>query len=350
MQVVTPENFTQLVQTGRVDEFKPPEAAKAAEVVKPTDKPVEKPAEKAAEQSRDEDGKLAKSDTAEAAIDSGKENGDKTATAEDAVKKADDQPGEDSDDEDLPEKVRKKIGAKHRQMREAEEFAEREFNRRKAAERRAAELEQELAQAKSKSGPAQDKDDVSKDTDAPKPEDFKTVAEYADALVEYKLDKRIKAREEKAAKSAQESEEARIAREFATRQTATMKELPDYTEVLERSQIELPKHAMQYVMESEIGPKLAYHLAKHPQEADRIAQLSPIRAIAELGKLEVRLEKPASKQEAKADPPAVSKAPSPIKPLGGDGAVPVHKDPADMTFQELREYERQKSAERRARR
>lgn len=341
MQVVTPENFTQLVQTGKVDEFKPPEA-------KPAEAKAPEPDKR--EQPRAADGTFVAAESPLQVLDTDKEKSDKAHTTEEVVKKADDPPGEDSDDEDLPEKVRKKIGAKHRQMKEAEEFAEREFNKRKAAERRAAELEQELAQARSKSGPAQDTDDVSKDAGAPKPEDFKTVAEYADALVEYKLDKRIKAREEKAAKSAQESEEARIAREFATRQAEVMKELPDYKAVLEGSQIELPKHAMQYVMESELGPKLAYHLAKRPQEADRIAQLSPIRAIAELGKLEVRLEKPAPKQEAKADPPAVSKAPSPIKPLGGDGAVPVHKDPADMTFQELREYERQKAAERRARR
>lgn len=335
MQVVTPENYQQFIETGKVPEFKPPEEAKSEA--------------KPAEQPRGEDGKFI-----EKPVDNEAEKADKgdtgTATAETEIK-ADDPPvkvEEEESDDDLPEKVRKKIGAKHRAMKEAEEFAEREFNKRKAAERRAVELEERISRLE-KSGHAPEGKPESKDDGMPKQEDFKTVGEYADAVIEYKLEKRDRERQEKAAKSAQETEQARIEREFATRQEAVKKEFPDYAEVLERSEINLPKAAMQYVVESELGPRLAYHLAKNPQEADRIAQLSPIRAIAELGKLEDRLTKPA-KQEAKVEAPVVSKAPSPIKPLGGDGAVPVHKDPADMTFQELRAYERQKEADRRARR
>lgn len=329
MQVITPDNYQQFVETGKVPEFVPP-----VEV-----DPV-------AEQARGDDGKFVKTDS----LDTPSEKSDKDATTTEVVEiKADDPPSEDAEEADLPEKVRKKIGAKHRAMKEAEEFAEREFNKRKAAERRAVELEDRISQLESKSGHAPEGKDGSKDPEMPKQDDFKTVGEYADAVIEYKLDKRDRERQDKAAKSAQETEETRIRREFVTRQDAVMKELPDYTAVLERSEIDLPKHAMQYVMESDQGPRLAYHLAKNPQEADRIAQLSPIRAIAELGKLEVRLEKPA-KQESKAEQLAVSKAPSPIKPLGSDGTVPVHKDPADMNFQELRAYERQKEADRRARR
>jgi len=338
MQVVTPENFTQLIETGKVPEFKAPEAPK----------PEAKAEEKPAEQPRGEDGKFVAKD---ATLDTQSEKSDNSATVTTVTEtKADDQPkAESDDDDDLPEKVRKKIGAKHRAMKEAEEFAEREFNKRKAAERRAEEAEQELARHRSKSGHAPDGAEGSKDSEAPKQEDFKTVGEYAAAYVKYELGKQAKESAAQAAKSAQETAIARIQRQFVERQNAVQKEIPDYTEALEASEIVLPNHAMAYVMESEVGPKLAYHLAKNPQEASRIAQLSPIRAIAELGKLEAKLEKPAT-QESKVAQPVVSKAPSPIKPLNGDGAVPVHKDPATMTFQELREYERQREADKRARR
>src|SRR6267154_1362048 len=134
IQVVTPDNFQQLIETGKVPEFKAPDESK-------TESKAEQ--QPAGEQARGEDGKFVAKD---APLDTPAEKSDKSSTDAKADEvKADDQPkAEDSDGEDLPEKVRKKIGAKHRAMKEAEEFAEREFNKRKAAERRADEAEQEL--------------------------------------------------------------------------------------------------------------------------------------------------------------------------------------------------------------
>jgi hypothetical protein len=56
--------------------------------------------------------------------------------------------------------------------------------------------------------------------------------------------------------------------------------------------------------------EIAYSLANNPREAMRIARLSPMRQVAEIGKLEAKLSapKPAKKP---------SSAPSPMKPVGG---------------------------------
>ncbi len=337
MQVVTNENLTQLIQTGKVDEFVAP-AAPVAEVKAETAK---------GEPERNEDGTFKTVDKADEKADKG------TTEAADAAteKKPDDQAGkieaDDKSDEDLPERVRKKIGEKHRAMREAEEFGEREFNRRKAAEKRAVELEEELSQLKSKSGPAQEKTEAV-DAKAPKPEDFKTVAEYADALVEYKLDKREAERREQASRTEADSARSKQEREFRKQEAEVIAVNPDYRDTVKVLQDEeIPTHIAQYLFET--GPKLIYPFAKLPaEERNRIRGLSPIRAIAELGKLEAKLEKPA--QAKSVEQPAVSRAPSPITPLSGDGAVPVNKDPATMSLQELREYERIKSAEQRSRR
>ncbi len=337
MQVIDSTNFEQLVTTGKVPDFVAP-AAPAAEAkaeVKADDKP------------RADDGTFK-------AVDKPDEKADKgtTAAADAATEtKADDPPAtDDPDDEDLPEKVRKKIGAKHRAMKEAEEFGEREFNRRKSAEQRVAQLEQELAQAKTKSVPAQDSPVESSDPAEPKPEDFKTVAEYARAVIKYEKSLDAKADAEKATKSAAETEFERLGASFKKQETEVIAANPDYREVVAKfDPTDMPGHIPQYLIES--GPLLTYHFAKLPlAERSRIAQLSPIRAIAELGKLEAKLEKPAPKQEEPAKTPAVSRAPSPITPLSGDGTVPVNKDPATMTLQELREYERTRSAEQRSRR
>lgn len=324
MQVVTSENMQQLIETGKVDEFKPPEAPKASEA-----------------KLRGEDGKFVSVEPGKETVDTVSEKDDKQATADlTAEVKADDKPGEESDDDDLPEKVRKKIGAKHRQMKEAEEFGEREFARRKAAEREAEELREQLKAARegSKSGPQ-----PTKDSNEPKPDDFKTVAEYADALVDYKLNQRDQKAEEKRQAAAQ----SEVQKALQGRIAKAAEEISDYTEVMSKADIDAPGHIAQYLAESEMGPQVGYHLVKNRSEYDRISQLSPIRAIAELGKLETRLTKSdapkAKDEEAKA--PAVSKAPSPITPLDASRVTKVETDPSKMSLQELREYERQKSRE-----
>ncbi len=329
MQVVTSENFQQFVETGKVPEFKPPEGAKPAEPTK-------------------------KYETAKAAaekVDKPEEKSDKSdaagATPEDEAAKAAAAKAEEDDDADLSEKVRKKIGAKHRAMKEAEEFAEQQYNERKAAERRAERLEQELAEAKSKSRP--DQEQTAKV--APKPDDFKTVAEYADALTDFLLEKKLSERQ--AADEGRRQKEAadRVKSEFSQRIAKAMKDIPDYDEVVSAADVDVPPHISQHIVESDMGPLLGYHLAKHPEELDRLRKLSPIRAVAELGKLEMKLEKksePAPDKAAKTEAQQVSRAPAPITPLDGKSTT-VEKDPSKMTFQELREYDRKQRAAKRNR-
>lgn len=316
VQVVTNENMQQFIQTRTVPEFVPPETKKEPEVKQAV---ATEPKE---EQARNADGTFAKA-VEDPQVEKQDDPAKKAAQAAD-------------EDDDLPIRAKRFIDKKHRQMKEAEEFA-RQRDREAAVEKaRADQLQRELEELR-KSGPAQDKPKVKAEGE-PNPDDFKTFGEYTDALVEYKFNKRERELEAKRAKDQQESESQRLAREFAERQEQARKEIPDYVEVLSESSISVPGHVLEYVKESELGPKLAYHLAKHPDEATRIAKLSPIRAVAELGKLETKLEKP-----EKAELPQISKAPSPIRPLDGS-TTPVNTDPSKMTFQELRAF---REAERR---
>ena len=70
------------------------------------------------------------------------------------------------------------------------------------------------------------------------------------------------------------------------------------------------------LMEADNGEDIAYHLGKHPKEAQRIAALSPLSQVREIGKLEAKLALEAEKP--KKEP---SKAPAPIAPLTGTAAV-----------------------------
>ena len=255
--------------------------------------------------------------------------------------------GLEPEDHDLSEAIRKKIGKKHRAMKEAQEaaqdaktFAKNQYERARLAEERASALERELSEAK-KATP--------KEPELKKPDikDFTDNAgqirwtDYTDKAAEY------------AAAKAVEGERARFAQEQEARTKAERLEkakvkYPDFLDVLGATDAQVPNAVLQYITESEYGPDISYFLAKNKAEVDRISKLPPIRAIAEIGKLETTFEKPAKPAEAAAAPPVAERggAPPPITPVSGTGSGTVNLDPAKMSFRELREYEKSKSKRR----
>lgn len=343
MQVVTSENFQQLIETGKVPEFKPPEAAKpaASEVApKKADAPASETATIWSEQPRGANGKFTKADDA--------------GTSTPAVGAKPTEPDDEGGD-DLPEHVRKVIGKKHRLQKEAEEFARDQWRERQAADARADKIQRELDEERAKSRPAT----VKTEDKPPKPEDFATVAEYTDALVDYRVAKKFADDKAEAEQKRQAEEKAERDRQFAERIAKAKEKHEDFDEVLKSiAGTELDRvhtDVIEYMQESELGADLLYHLAKNPKDLDRYRKLSPRRFIAELGKLEAKLETPADttatlSQAATTTQPAVSKAPAPIAALASDKPTVVHKDPSAMSFKELREFERQREAEKRARR
>lgn len=349
IQVVTSENFQQLVETGRVDTFKPPEAPKPKEgTASPASadgssgevkgKTTLPPA-----QTRSADGKFTKS-----------ADGDTTTPAASNSSAT----GEDDDEKDLPEVVRQKIGKKHRQAKEAEEFARGAYRKQLEAEQRAEQLQRQLEATRTKSGPAS----MAEAPKEPKPEDFKTVGEYTDALVSFRVDQRLAEEKAKGAREKEEAERAAREQEYVKRLQKTREKYDDFDRVLASLKgtdlDQVHTDVTEFITESDHGPELLYHLAKNPDVLDRLRKLSPKRFIAELGKLEAKWEGPATPAEEtpklsdignqSAPTPAVSRAPAPIAALSTDKSAVVHKDPKDMTFAELRAYERQREAERRA--
>ena len=328
MQVVTSENFQTLIEKGSVPEFKAPDA-KDAKPVEP--EKVEQKADDSLERDPVTGQFVKREERADVTADKEKPKIEADKTSKDV---------DDEDDADLPERVRRQIGKKHRQMKEAEEFARQLYGDKTAAEQRAEKLERELNALRNPQG------STKTSSNAPKPEDYKTNAEYIDAMVEYKYAEKERAEQERRNNEAQAQAQAA----FIDRLNTARKEIPDFDEVVGDADVDVVPHIASYIAESELGPKLGYHFAKHPEELERISKLSPIRGIAELGKLETRLE---SKSGAKAEPAKdaepvkVSQAPSPITPVDASAKSVVQKDPAKMTFQELREYDRQQREKRR---
>ncbi len=163
----------------------------------------------------------------------------------------------------------------------------------------------------------------------PKREQFGTYEEYLEARADWRADRKV---EERFKKQSEEQTQTRTAQEqqklmkdFQGHAAKVAKELEDFEEVMESSEAPMTREmAMAMLHAGEIGPRIGYHLAKNPEEAQRIAALPESRQAAEIGKLEAKLLTPA------AEPKKPSKAPAPIDPVGGKKvATDDMPDPSD---------------------
>jgi hypothetical protein len=227
----------------------------------------------------------------------------------------------------LTEKQRTAVNKRHRAMKEADEFAEEQYRGRRAAERRAEELEQRL-QALEKGKPT------------PEPSQEPTQAQftnekgefdpfgYAKALAKWSADEAVKADRVEQAKLNKQAQEARSYQEYLGRVKASTKDIKDWQEVAESAaDMTVSGVLTGYLREADAPGPLLYHLAQNPEVLERLNALPTIKAISEMAKLELSLTK-APVQDAEVQ---VSKRPpEPIAPLA-NGAGTVRKDPRDMS-------------------
>lgn len=119
------------------------------------------------------------------------------------------------------------------------------------------------------------------------------------------------------------------AMEFAAR-------APDFVEVVSQSTAQLPNEGIDLVMQSEYGPQIAYHLARNPAEARRIAQSGSPQEMARLiGRLEGRLSQAPAKR--------TTQAPTPITAIAKGSGVTARFDPEKASMDEYVAW-RQKQA------
>ena len=262
--------------------------------------------------------------------------------------------GLEPEDKDLSEIIRKKIGKKHRAMKEAQEaaadaesFAKNQYDRARLAEERAAALATELEQAKKTVVPPpqeEKKPDIKDFTDAQGQVKW---TEYTEATAKYAADKAV---QEDRARQAQEREAAEKA-EAAAKFKAKADKIEGFQEKLAGSQVWFPNAVLEYITESEDGPEVVMHLLENPETADRISKLRPIKAIAEIGKIVKGLSKPVEAKAVETPQPPVDRggAPPPITPISGSGTGTINTDPSKMNHKELRAYEMERERHKRNR-
>lgn len=166
--------------------------------------------------------------------------------------------------------------------------------------------------------------------EAPRREDFKSDAEYAVAVDEHKYQLR-RAREN--AEAAQKAVETRLKENLENYQRAVAdfkEDHNDWNEVVNQS---LSIHESVYlaVMELENGPAVTYYLGKHPDFARRLAEMSPLSAAMEVGRLSTRLAK--GQKTGASDPDAAGGGTKPKpKRVLPDPVKPVSTSATSSTF------------------
>jgi chromosome segregation ATPase len=189
------------------------------------------------------------------------------------------------------------------------------------------ELETRLKALESQAAPKQEQ---SRD-EKPRPDQFVDAFEYAEALADWSAENAVmKARQEDIERKKQE-ERAKVIDTWNVRLESTKTELPDFDDMVASSDVVVSDQVRDAILESEVGPRILYHLAENPEIAEKISKSSLITALREIGKLEARFEKNEPKE---VKPVAVkSKAPAPIKPLNATSSEQaVVTDTDKMTY------------------
>ena len=122
--------------------------------------------------------------------------------------------------------------------------------------------------------------------------------------------------------------------EFAKTQT-------DFWQVSQNPDLPITSEMGQVIVESEIGPEVAYYLGKNPDLATQISQLPAHKQYMEMGKLENEIS------SKKMPVNTISKAPAPIKPVGNKSNV--ERSMADMDYDEFVKAREKQVAARRGR-
>lgn len=191
------------------------------------------------------------------------------------------------------------------------------YGRMKAAERRSAQLEAELQRIQQPLVSQEEYDSLPYDQQQ---QVAVRAAVRAERAAEIQTEQRY----------AQEFAQRALVESFQSRLIDAAERIPGIMDAINDPNIPVSEVAATVIYESEQGPEIAYHLAKNPAEARRIASLNPRQQVKELGALEHTLR-------VQAQPRKISNAPKPAPMVaagGGSGA----KDPASMTYKEYEAY------------
>lgn len=141
----------------------------------------------------------------------------------------------------------------------------------------------------------------------------------AQQIINERLGQFEKSQTEKQSISQYETTRKETERAFLERVSVVKREYPDYQDVIDDWEPDLPKDVAEMLVELEEGPLLAYHIAKNPELESKLRNANPRTYGVLLGQTIASLK---SSQK-------VSAAPSPGKPVSSSRAGSANEPPSD---------------------
>jgi hypothetical protein len=148
----------------------------------------------------------------------------------------------------------------------------------------------------------------------PKPEQFTDMYEYQQALVDYRVDQRLGEEKQKEANAKAEAERMKVINTWAKRVETAKAEIPDFEDMVGSADVAVSNEVRDAIFESDVGPRVLYHLAENPDIAEKLNGMTMTAALRMIGKLEAQFEKKSDEQLSKTVVNK-SKAPAPINPI-----------------------------------
>jgi len=164
-----------------------------------------------------------------------------------------------------------------------------------------------------------------RESDEPTRDQFGTYEEFIEARADWKATHAAQRTLQDAIKRDEQDrvreEQDKSSREWSKRVDTARNDIDDFDEVCSESEAPVTQFMSRAIMDADLGPQIAYYLAQHPEEAEKISTLKPYKQIAAIAALEEKVAKPVK---------TPSKAPAPITPVSKsaspDSDMPSDKD------------------------
>lgn len=124
----------------------------------------------------------------------------------------------------------------------------------------------------------------------PTPDKFDNYGEYVEELSKWNAKEVFEeATKERDTRSAAEKQASERASNWVKNVDSLKAELPDYHDVMATSEVPVTDVVKDLLLDSELGPRIAYHLTKNPDAAEKLNAMTEREAAREIGRLEIRL-------------------------------------------------------------
>lgn len=211
---------------------------------------------------------------------------------------------------------------------------------------------EELQRQQTTTAPAPVQEQIEPEPDADTFDDPKAYTKAYTAWYDKRSEKRIQAISEQAQKNAETAAEKRLAKAdeekrlralndgFGLRQQEFADKNPDYWDTIRNPALTFFNgDFLDALKGDEMGPQIAYHIAKDAKLAARLAGKSIPQRLAELGRISADLSRPAP-------PPKVTAAPAPPTPIGGGAGGEI--DPSKLSIDDWMKHRTKQIREQRS--